>query len=805
MHDSSSRFQGAAAPKLRERPFLAGLALVTTATLALEMMQTRLLSVITWYSLAFLVIAMGLFGLTAGALHVYLRPEDFTAEKLGASLARHSRHFAFAIPVSLVLVLCLPLTTAPVATTLVLFVVFGLSLALPFYPAGMVVAAALTRTALPVGRVYAVDLIGAAVGAPLMPLLLMFLDGETALLAISCIAALAACAFAAAASDKAALRSSRTALIVTFAIVVLNGATRYGLQPLWVKGHPDVQRYDVELWNSHSRIRVWPKVNDVAPLWGGGFRCMPPRIDFRVIEIDAGAGTAMYDAPPSMEGLNFLECDVTDVANLLRPGGPAAIIGVGGTRDLQAALVAQHKPVYGIELNARMLEVIRSPLGQATSVPNHPDVRLVHEEGRSYFSRHDQKFRVIQASLIDTWAATGAGAHALGENGLYTVEAWRTFMARLEPGGVLTVSRWTQETLRVASLSVASLLDSGVHQPRGHLMLVSTPMVVTTILSREPFSPADVARLQQVAEEKGFAVVVAPGLPVADPMLMRVVNATSRSQLDQATLTQIADNRPPTDDRPYFFNVLPIEAAWRDIEPVINMGSIEGNQLATRTLALSFLSSLVLVLAAIVAPLLLRARPRGTARRTGLYAGIAYFTLIGAGFMLAEVALLQKLSLMLGDPNFSLIVVLSSLVAATGLGSLISDKLPLTRAPLCYVFPLVIALGIVAIAWSWPTINALAISGTTPARLAVAVSITAFLGGLFGMAFPAGMRFAQPAYEAETPWFWGMNGVGSVLASSSAVIISQRWGLTVTLLFAAGLYVLLLVPIAVWTRSRTNT
>ena len=70
------------------------------------------------------------------------------------------------------------------------------------------------------------------------------------------------------------------------------------------------------------------------------------------------------------------------------------------------------------------------------------------------------------------------------------------------------------------------------------------------------------------------------------------------------------------------------------------------------------------------------------------------------------------------------------------------------------------------------------------------------------MAFPAGMRFAQPAYEAETPWFWGMNGVGSVLASSSAVIISQRWGLTVTLLFAAGLYVLLLVPIAVWTRSR---
>jgi hypothetical protein len=588
-------------------------------------------------------------------------------------------------------------------------------------------------------------------------------------------------------------------------LVVLNGATRYGLQPLWVKGRADIQKYDVELWNSHSRIRAWPRVDDIAPLWGGGSRCMPPRIRFRVIEIDAGAGTAMYDAPPSMQGLDFLACDVTDVANLLRPGGSAAIIGVGGTRDLQAALVAQHKPVYGIELNARMLQLIRSPIGQATGVPNHPDVRLIHDEGRSYFSRHDGRFRVIQASLIDTWAATGAGAHALGENGLYTVEAWRTFMSRLEPEGVFTVSRWTQETLRVASLSVASLLDFGVESPRKHLALISTPMVVTAVLSRQPLSDADVALLRRVAEEKGFTILVAPGLPVHDPMLMRVVNAASRSELDHVTLTTVADNRPPTDDRPYFFNVLPIEAAWREIEPVINMGSIEGNQLATRTLGLAFVSSLVLVLFAIIAPLLLRARPRGETKRAGLYAGIAYFTLIGAGFMLAEVALLQRLSLMLGDPNFSLIVVLSSLVAATGLGSLISDKLPLTRAPLCFVYPLVIAIGLVAAAWSWPAINAIAIAGSSAGRLAVAVSITAALGCLFGTAFPAGMRFARTAHAAETPWFWGMNGVGSVLASSSAVIISQRWGLTTTLLFAAAIYGLLLLPILAWRRSEIAT
>src|SRR5690348_319621 len=143
---------------LRPIPFLIGLALVTSATLALEVLDTRLLSVITWYSFAYLVIAMGLCGLTAGAVHVYLSPEPFEGDKLAGSLARASRRFALAIPVSLALLLVVPLTMAPVATTVFVFIAFAAALALPFYPAGVVVAAALTRTNIAVGRVYAVDL-----------------------------------------------------------------------------------------------------------------------------------------------------------------------------------------------------------------------------------------------------------------------------------------------------------------------------------------------------------------------------------------------------------------------------------------------------------------------------------------------------------------------------------------------------------------------------------------------------------------------------------------------------------------------
>ena len=73
-------------------------------------------------------------------------------------------------------------------------------------------------------------------------------------------------------------------------------------------------------------------------------------------------------------------------------------------------------------------------------------------------------------SLIDTWAATGAGAFTLSENGLYTVEAWRIFLERLTSDGVFTVSRWyapgeVNETGRMVSLAVATLQSSRRGRP----------------------------------------------------------------------------------------------------------------------------------------------------------------------------------------------------------------------------------------------------------------------------------------------------------------------------------------------------
>lgn len=781
---------------LRQGPFLIGLALVTGATLALEVLDTRLLSVVTWYSLAFLVIAMGLFGLTAGAVRVYLHVEEFSGPRLAPALSRAAFWFALAVPASYVLLLVIPLTTAPVATTIVLFLIFAAALALPFYPAGIVVAAAVTRSPFPVGRVYAVDLIGAALGAPLVALLLRSLDAGTAILGLGVLGALASIAFARAGDDRPAARRGAAALAGLLILCVANGSTRSGLVPLWCKGRTDILGIvEQESWNTHSRIQVTGEFPQPAMFWGLGAKCTVPQVLQRIIQIDGHAATPLYRTDGTFEDLRFLECDVSNAVNLLRPAGPLAVIGVGGSRDIQAALLAGHTPVVGIELNDRILEILRGPMGEPTGITHHPGVQLVHDDARSWFARSTSRFQVIQASLIDTWAATGAGAHALGENGLYTLEAWKMFLAHLEPGGIFTVTRWnTAESARMVVMAATALLESGVVEPERHLAMLTAGTVSTLLVSRDPLTPADEARLDQIADERGFLVAFRPGQPPGAGGMADVLAARSRAEIDQIALLPLVDLRPATDDRPFFFNMLRLASFWSRT-PEIAEGTLEGNLLATRTLGLAFLSSLVLVLGAIVFPLYQRAEPKDRLS-PALGAGIAYFFAIGVGFMLAEIALLQRLSLILGHPIYSLIVVLAGLIASAGAGSLISDRLPLFRPPWCYVYPIAIAVLLGVAAFAWPEFAGRIAPAPLGTRIAAAAAVTAMLGFFMGWAFPAGMRMVRDASEEETPWFWGMNGIGSVLASSVAILIAHEAGLRALTLVAAACYALLLPIIA---------
>ena len=186
---------------MRKSPFLAGVFLITLSLLIFQILQTRILSVIAWYYMAFFAISVAMLGMTVGAVWVYLRRERFQSAPLPVTLSNFSLMAAVAMPASVIVQFCLITSLAFSLVTLVSWGLLLTAMAVPYVFSGVVVSLALTRSPFPRGQVYGVDLLGAASGCVAVIAILNVLDGPTAVIVAGAISGLSALAFAASADD----------------------------------------------------------------------------------------------------------------------------------------------------------------------------------------------------------------------------------------------------------------------------------------------------------------------------------------------------------------------------------------------------------------------------------------------------------------------------------------------------------------------------------------------------------------------------------------------------------------------------
>ena len=349
---------------MRHVGFYAGLFLVAAATLMLQLVQTRILSVVSWYHLAFFAISIAMFGLTAGSVWVYLRRERFTE----ATLSHDLTYFSSALALTTVLGFAAQLTLAPLAKpsliSVLIWAELAICLAIPFFFSGVVVSLALTRSPFPIGRVYGADLAGAALGSIGVLALLNTVDGPSAVLWIAAIAALAAVLFSTSTIGTAPpgrpplaglLRRPAALLPVLILVAIANNfASPRGLHPVFVKGR--IEAMDIRIfeeWNSFSRIIVFDTSNPRPHMWGPSPRFEPEAwpIRQRGLNIDGSAGTTTFNVDGSIEHAGFLRYDVTNLAYHLPDRQNAAVIGVGGGRDILSARLFGVPEITGVEIN----------------------------------------------------------------------------------------------------------------------------------------------------------------------------------------------------------------------------------------------------------------------------------------------------------------------------------------------------------------------------------------------------------------------------------------------------------------------
>jgi hypothetical protein len=798
--------------------FYAGVFLVAASTLILQIVQTRILSVVAWYHLAFFVISMAMFGLTGGAVLIYLGGGRFSERTLSYDLTYFSAAFSLTTVVALIVQMTLAPIVSLTMTAVVVWAILALCMAVPFFFAGAFMSLALTRSPFVVGRVYGVDLFGAAVGCLAALALLNITDAPSGVLWVGVLAATAALCTARSLIGGspevtppmgALVTNRRTLFCVVLFVALVNGMTDRGLHPLFVKGKIERLANAPLLieWNSFSRVALFD-VGNVPPLmWGAaaGFVSDQWRIEQRYLNIDGDAGSIYFGVRGDVTKADFLKYDITNLAYYLPGQHRAAIIGVGGGRDMLAARAFGVPSITGIEINPILTRLLQNKSGFADFVglQSMPGMRIEVDEARSWFTRTEQTFDIIQMSLIDTWAATGAGAFTLSENGLYTIEAWQIFLRHLSQDGVFTVSRWyspgeVNETGRMVSLAMASLFRMGVTDPRRHIFLVSLRNIATLIVSRSPLSDASINRLTQVANGLGYNRLITPSNEPASATLRNIVNAGDLVALRKYTRTLALDLTPATDNRPFFFNQLPLSRVANvtnlaGLRAVLTGGGVAaGNLSATLTLCMLFVLSLALVVVTIVIPLRPAVRDVGWRLAIG---GTLYFILIGVGFMSIEIGLLQRLSIFLGHPIYSLSVVLFSIILAAGVGSILSEHYSLgTSTRRLVTWSVLTAAYFVSLPLYLSPIT-LVFAGE-PLIIRVTLSVLIITPGalLMGWGFPTGMRLVAHVDRRPTPWFWGINGAAGVLASTMAVATSIAFGIGVTISLGGLCYLLLVVP-----------
>jgi hypothetical protein len=755
-----------------------------------ELALTRIFSVTMYYHFAFLAISIALFGLGASGVYVYLARRPFGRREPAGLLAWHALAYALVTTLSLAVLVRLRVGLNYSLENLLLMLAIYALAAMPFFAGGAVVSLAVSRLAGRINLVYAADLLGASGGCLLLLPLLDRVGAPGVVASTAALGAVAACAFAPPAS-RARLFPLAALLVVGPWAAHAAGVVSFDVKD--TKGHAgDTVLFSK--WNSFSRVAVYDRRHGD---WSLSATYAGPMPDSRFMDIDSAASTPIIHFRGDLPSVAYLRSELTALGyHLSEPGFTALVIGPGGGRDLLSALVFGARRVDGVEINPIIAnEVMRGRfLDYSGRLYTRPDVRIFVEDGRSFVRRSPERYDVIQASLVDTWAATAAGAYTLTENSLYTVEAFDDYLDHLSDHGFLTITRWALDGVRLVSVAqeACARRGSGVAD---RVAVVQHEKVATFILKKSPFTSAEIQHLQQVCDDLRFTILYAPGVTPPDrlaPTGSGHWEAAADAPNDYARLV-LATNRqafyagyplditPTTDDRPFFFHTTKVKD---QLGVAFGRTMLFGNGLSALMTLMGISAALVLLF--ILGPMAVGGR---SLLETGWPWWLAYFGMLGAGFMLVEVALLQRFVLLLGHPVYSLAVTLFSLLLGTGAGSFLSRRIAdaHVRSRLVAALFGVTLLSLVAIV-ALPSIIRATIGATLAARIALAVALLFPAGLLMGLPLPAGVRLLARRQTELLPWAWAMNGALSVLGATLAVFIAMNWGFSMTLLTGGLVY-----------------
>jgi hypothetical protein len=727
-----------------------GVFLIALSGLVLEVGLTRIYSASVWYHFAFVAISVALLGWGLGGFTVHILKQRMRLSLNAAALI--TALYAGTIPLCLWVLSRFPFEMDRLP-------LYFLAPLLPFFLAGMALSIVFDVHRNVASTLYFADLLGAALGAVLVTLLLHLLGGEVALLTGAIFPAIAAAFLMGTGQGQNSDASPAVRIFVLASVLLTAGlaVSAYTMGILRVSpGTTKAMRRQMDVspgahvtqtgWNSYSRI---DSVEGIQP--DGGLARL-------YIDSDAWTGIREWDG--KLESARDLKDSYRALPFRLTPNAETLIIGPGGGPDVVAALASGSKKVTAVEMNPLMLKFVRSYGPRAGNLYDRPDVEAIVSEGRNFVSRTDKKFDIILLGFVDSWASVASGGLSLSENYLYTAEAFKAYYDHLTDNGILVILRWDSDIPRLVSNSVANLGAQAAAQRIVTLLEKQTDPHIPQMLfmlRKRPFTPAEISEIKTWNQE----TLILPG--EQKPGLIADV-LEGRKTLEQYEAASPRFVGAVWDDSPFYFA----------IERPFGMPPTIAGQLARWLLGPSIV---LLILFAVFG------RPRGGS--VGPYANsLLYFGALGFGFITVELALLQNLTLLVGHPIFTLSVLLFTLLAFGGIGSGLSRRVPIWLA--CIVVAVLGCIEAIALPKLVPMLLWLPLW----ARIVCAIVMIAPLGLVMGMPFPRGLRETGTGSLPAPPFYWGLNGIMSVIGSIATVFVALSAGFQAAMLIGSACYVI---------------
>lgn len=796
--------------------------LLSFAALFLEMVQCRVFSYSTSPVLVFGVITVALLGFGTGGVAVALLHQAGTER---AKRVPYNCGIAFALSVILANfafsrfshLISEPRQLVALLRALPLLLV----LTLPYAFAGAFIAAVFAAKPDAAGRTYFFNMTGSAVGCLALFVLLKPVGAERCIGLI----AIAGVVSALLVDIPSCSKRRKTVAIITIAVfcalLPLCGRL-FHFQPDPV----DIGTLDKAAYGENDSIersagrRIGIKYSAWDPIgrlsvyeFPGLYMRVPDPVTFYYVAVDSFNGSLAVDfAADSRGGADFFEGTVYGTAYFQEDNPSVLIVGLGAGPDVAAAVHAGARSVTAVEINRSMIEIERKISREFPEEPyDRRNVLIVNADARSFVRRTTDRFDVIQMNVTDTMNASVSGSLVFSESYLYTVEGFSDFLEKLTPNGVFSVVRFPFTTLRTVATATEAMRELGIDRPASHIAVVRHGAWMDVLMKVRPYTEQDIdllrTKLSAMSERcRGIKVPIYDSTELqlsTEPELIYwpgcEMDNELRKYLDEEAVgrgreyiqrTYKSYMGPTYDDKPFFFffglrNLL--FSGWRRPAsfPLVCAGSL-------------FWAVILIVLPLIV--------PQNRAQiRPNIGATVLYFLCLGLGYMVVEIGLIQKTSIFLGHPSYSISFTLCALLIGSSVGALIFAQMTMPSIRRILVSSASVALCVALCSqFLGPALLHL-ISLPLVARGALVILGTAVLGVIMGIPFPSGLRLFCGQQRSIVAWAIGANGFASVIGAAAAIPIALWGGFRSVLLTGSLAYLCAFATAILLSRKRSPT